>query len=214
MDHLMQLAKEAAEGNPVKEALLENELNKLAAKRAARLEAKMSPPGGLGLPKLLDERRFRYGIVDSCFDVHAAFDRILVFQIEPEWAQGETYGSGPIIMTEGSRRKAKEEAPRAIIVSAGLKALDNLRSNGIDLGHIVHILRMHPWRLPVDLIDGIPEYLIILRDGDVVGSEDLATSLRLKKSQIRFDTITNEHALLDEHGKSWRPGEPFSPDDY
>lgn len=209
---LIQAAKEAA-GNPVKEALLAVEIDKVVAKRVSRIAAKMSPPGALGLPLLIEQRRLRYGIVDSCFAVQAAYDRILVFQIEPEWAQGETYGSGPIVMTETARRRSKEEAPRGVIVSAGLKALDNLSSNGMTLGHIVHFLRLHPWRLPVDLIDGIPEHLIILRDGDIVGSEDLAASLHAKQSHIIFDVETQEHLLLS-HGVATKAREPFSPDDY
>lgn len=139
---------------------------------------RMAPPGALGLPKLLDERRLRYGMCDKVFELQAAYDRVLLWQIEPSFSDGEKYGDTSIYMPDSAKRRVREEAPRGVIVSAGLRALDSLRSNGMDVGHIVSFVRLSPWRLPMDMIAGVPQYVMILRDSDIVGSEDTAAALR------------------------------------
>jgi hypothetical protein len=153
-------------------------IDEAAPKIAEAIGKRMSPPGTLGLPPLLDERRLRYGMCDAVFAAQAAYDRILLFQIDPSFSDGEKYGDTGIYMPDSAKRRVREEAPRGVIVSAGLRALDSLRSNGMDLGHIVSFVRLSPWRLPVDMIAGAPVYVLILRDSDIVGSEDTAAALR------------------------------------
>lgn len=186
----------------VKQARLEQQAEEMAAKLSQSMLKHMSPAGALGLPTLLDERRLRYGIIDECFSVQVAYDRILVYQIEPVYAEGGKVGL--IELTDKAKQGMKQEAPRGVLISAGLGALDVLQSNGIDLGHIVHFCRVAPWRLPMAMIDGHTIYSIILRDSDIVGSEDLATKLRSGDAQV-MRNMNGDHTL------SWC-GQPKMPD--
>lgn len=172
-------------------------------------EKHLAPPGKLGLSPLLDARRAEFGIIDACFNVQCAFDRVLLWQIQPAFDEGDTYGGSSIIMTDNEKRRTREEAPRGVLVGAGLKALDNLRCNGIDLGHIVHFVRLSPWRLPVDRIDGTLFHVLILRDADIIGSEDLAMNMRKGLARIQLND-NGEHVLGGTIGSS----APLTPDDY
>jgi hypothetical protein len=93
-------------------------------------------------------------------------------------------------MPDSAKKRVREEAPRGVIESAGLEALDTLRSHGADLGHIVNFVRLAPWRLPVDMIAGAPVYVLILQDADITSSEDTAKAVR-----------SGELRLISEPGK-------------
>lgn len=176
-------------------------------------EARMAPAGGIpGIPPLLDARRLKYAIPDEAFKVQAAFNVCLVHQI-PRF-EGETYGDGPIVMPQTARRKNEEEAPRGIIVSAGLQALDCLRSNGLDLGHLITFCRLAPWRMPVVQLRGHDFYLVILRTGDITGSEDLREALATGRCHIDYEEDSVQHVLVDQRGKRWNPVVPFISEDY
>lgn len=161
-------------------------------REATDREKKMAPAGALGLPPLLDHRRLQYGIIDSAFHYggQAAWDKVLVHQI-PQW-EGDTYGDTRIIMPESAKRAEAQTAPRAIIVSAGLIALDQLRSNGMDLGHIVTFANQGHWRLRVGNVGGSLEYLIILQTGDIVSSED--TRRLIDMGLMKIDVLHPEGA--------------------
>lgn len=180
-------------------------------KLAKKLEKRLSPRGSLGIPELLDDRRLQYGIPDGAFKVQASFDRILVHQIAKN--DKETYGDTSILMPQVSQVREREEANRGILVSAGLKALDNLRSNGIDIGHIINFIRLSPWRMPVDCIDGTYLYIMILRDGDIIGSEDLADDLLHGKVSVK--NVEGEHVLVSQDGSVLgNPNMPWMSEDY
>lgn len=182
------------------------------AKLIAAIKAKQAPPGALGLPKLLDERRLKYHIPDSAFTMQAAYDRILVWQL---FLEKETFGDTSIIMPNRAKAREKDEAPRGIVVSAGLKALDDLRTNGMDLGHVINFIRLAPWRMPFDHINATELKLIVCRSGDVVSSDDLASALRLGECWIRHDEESNQHVFVDERGKRWTPvNDTEVPSDY
>lgn len=162
-----------------------DQIAKIKASDGVR-RAKMKPRGGLGLPALLDQRRLEWGITDGAFDVQAAFDRILVFQIPEKGMEGGTYGDSGIIIPESSESARKRAAPRGIIVSAGLKALDELRSNGMELGDIVMFNHVAPWRVETDIIQGKWEYLLVMHTGHIIGSED--TTKRLRNGDLKVTT--------------------------
>lgn len=179
-------------------------------KRAAELEERarehisVDPP--YPMPKLLNERRSKYLIIDEFFEYQAVFDRIYVHQVSRH--QGDTVGSGLIVMPETTKDREKETACLGIIVSAGLKALDELRSHGIDLGHLVNFVRLSPYRVPVTTIAGRDFNLLVFSAGDVVGSCDLA--LNLKERTVRtvareLDDGSRVHVHVDENGKDWKP---------
>lgn len=150
-----------------------------AARIAKAIQDRMAPAGSLGLPPLLEARRQRYGIPNEAFEVHALYDRILLWQIEPKEQEGKnTYGGGMIILPETAQRRVREECPRGVIVTAGLQALDHLRSNGVDLGHIVSFVRLSPWRKPIATFDGHAQHLLVMRSGDLIDSEDLQEMLK------------------------------------
>jgi hypothetical protein len=171
----------------------------------------------LGLGPLVDLKRKKYGIPDEAFfNQCPAFNKILVAQIPEE--ESETYGgeTGLIIKTEVAKTRELVEAPRGVIVGAGLQALDVLRSNGMDIGHTVGFTRLAPFRRPFATIGGEKLTLIVLVAGDIVDSEDLGQQLRARK--VRVVAKQNEegvriHQYIDERGQLWSPVEADVPED-
>lgn len=142
-------------------------------KEAERISATMriSPPGSLGLPELLEDRRLKYDIPDGAFCADAVFDRVLVYQIDR--VAGDTFENSVLHRPDISRAKQREECPVGIIVGAGLSALDSLRSHGIDLGHMVIFVHLAPFRFQCDTVDGKAVWVLLLRAGDIIASMDL-----------------------------------------
>lgn len=185
----------------------------LADRLAAAIKERMSPAGALGLPALLDERRLRYGIPDEAFQEEALFDRIYVWQIEPRHEQGKkTFGDTSIIKPESQQKRALKESSRAVLLSAGLKALSELNSNGVRIGHIVNLIRMSPWHKLIGNYMGLDIHLLVLRSGDLVGSEDIVD---LKKAgKVIVEVVNGGHQLTDEDGQVWAPKDTFVDDSY
>lgn len=174
---------------------------------------RMAPPGGIkGIHPLLEKRRFQYAIPDGAFRIQAAFNTCFVHQL-PRFEE-ETYGDTGIIMPQTARRRVEEETPRGILVSAGLNALDCLRSNGIDLGHIVSFVRQAPWRMPIAMVNGVDFYLVILRAGDITGSEDLRLLLQEEVCRVDYQPDAGGHVFVDVMGRRWDPRMPFISEDY
>jgi len=194
--------------------------NLLATERMAQtVRERQAKPGSLGLPKLLDERRIQYAIPDGFFREQACFDRVFLFQVR--LSGRETFvDDGKIVLSQMGKQRELESAPYGILVSAGLPALDQLRSNGIDLGHIVGFIREAPWRKPVDVVDGVEYYNMLLTVGDITGSIDLASALVSGQCAIHGRELTSddgivtvEHVYKDREGKLWNPSQPFIPAD-
>lgn len=168
---------------------------------------------------LLERRRIQATMPNGLFKQSTSFDRILIWQLSQD--DSETFGDTSIVKPQASQKRAEEEAPRGILVSAGLQALDNLRANGIDLGHVVTFIRHAPWHMRVDNILGHDLYALMLRDGDITGSEDLAKALcsgecRIETRETVHDdgVVVTEHYYVDKEGKAWNPRMPFIGDDY
>ena len=191
------------------------------------IAASQSPPGALGLGKLLDERRIKYNIPDEAFAMRAAFDRILLWQVDAYHQEryAELHGADAagkfagtnIYMPDNTRKGKREETPRGVIVSAGLLALDHLVSNGIDVGHIVNFIRLAPWRIPIASHAGHVSHLMVLRDGDLIASEDIVGQLRRREARVKVKQEEGgaySHFLIDENGKAWSPQEPFVDESY
>jgi len=188
----------------------DDELLRLAQRVAKDVqENHMSPPGKLGLPPLLDERRLRYGIPDEAFEEQAIFDRIFVWGIEEKHEAGETFAGTSIIKPETSEKRILHESTRGVLFSAGLKALDILRSNGIGLGHIVGVVRLHPWHKSVGVFAGGHEmHKLVLRVGDLVGSEDLGQLYNEGKVKTKYDVTQGKHTFVDDTDFEWDPMDP------
>lgn len=172
----------------------------------------VSPAGALGLPGKLDLERRKYGIPDSVFSVEAVYDRIFIYQLPRVF--GDLIEGTSLVKPESVRKREEESTPRGVIVSAGLKALDNLRSNGMDLGHVVNFIRLSPWKLTLQEICGMEINVLILRDGDIIASEELPKLRSMGVvSTVRADTPAGiEHRLKCE-GETLRPMSPWIPDD-
>lgn len=188
-----------------------------AKKVAAELVKRMAPPGTYNIPPLLERRRIEYCIPNGSFEMQAAFDRILLHQVPEE---KETYGDTGIIMPEVYKKAKAQEAAKGIVISAGLSALDHLRSNGIDIGHMVRFCRLAPWRFEVEHVMGVSYEVMILRDGDIIASLDLQESLKKGdcKIEVREGLIDGrkcqEHLFVDKEGNTWTPTDPWIQDDY
>lgn len=163
------------------------------------------------LPALLEKRRLEYGIPDGAFNLEATYGRILVWQIPQD--EGETYKGTTIIKTSRTMDRERDMAPRGIIVSAGLSATDYLKSNGMDLGHIISFVRLSPFEIQVDVVGrGIPQEMKILQAGDIIASEDLKKALRSGEARIAF--VDGCHKYVDAEGKVWEPQDPRLEPDY
>jgi hypothetical protein len=187
---------------------LEARDRELAERASEIMRKRMSPPGTLGLPKLLDARRIEYGVTDGAFERQAVFDRIYVWQIPMQ--KGDKFESDSLIhMPDSVKQREKNKAPAGIIVSAGLTALDHLRSHGIDLGHKILFCHTAPYHIRYDSVLGVEQHLIILQSGDIIGSDDLAANL--KKREVRYlarrTEKSVEHTFIDETGQPWLPAD-------
>jgi hypothetical protein len=198
----------------------EDELRKVIEEESAHeeeLKKQCSPAGTMGLPPLLDARRCEWLIPDGAFDAAfgTLYDRILVYQIPmlvKTRGQDSTYGGGLIVKPAQGREREQREAPRGIIVGAGLKALDSLRSNGVDLGHIVTFIKTSVWSVPIAYVAGKWERLQVLRDGDLIYSEDTTLAVKARAAHlVRLDDGT--HVYQDAEGKRWNPVMPWIADD-
>lgn len=132
-------------------------------------------------PELFPERLLRrcaeWGVAPNALRVQAPYDRLLVAHIMPfgfEYREGQWYHKGgAIAIPERTYERLKDTAPRVLIVNAGLGALEQLHSHGMDIGHYATILRLSPYRVPVDIdSSGRAHYLTATRAADLVLSED------------------------------------------
>lgn len=201
----------ASERFPPKEGF-KTDFEKLVDRIVAELKKTMAPAGSLGLPPLLEARRLKYVIPNEAFKMQAAYDRILLWQIPI--IDDEDAHDSLLVLPDTAKRRDLESAPRGVIVSAGLKALDNIRSNGMDLGHIVNIICQAPFRLEITRIFQKSFYLIILRDGDLIASEDLRKALLKDVCKIEYDKNSNQHLLRDKDGQLWNPSVPWIDDSF
>jgi hypothetical protein len=156
-----------------------------AEKRTAMIKARMSAPGALRLPELLEAQRLKYGIPDGFFQSQAAFDRVFIFPID-QFDDVSTYSTGGTILRPNlTKLKDMQEGNRGVLISAGLTAADRLMSHGIELGHIVTTNKNVPFARRCDrLEDGTEMFYLVMRDGDLAGSETLASELRAGKKRI------------------------------
>lgn len=125
---------------------------------------------------LLDQRRREYSI--PMWPGQAMYGRIIVYRIPDKAAERKKYNEGGIIeMIDDVADNKKWHAPRGVIVSAGLLAMDILRGNAIGLGDMIWMASHTPWRFEVDseVKNGKVESteFFFMQAGDVVLAEDL-----------------------------------------
>lgn len=187
----MELAKALRDHNRENEAI---ERNLAAASIVDKLKASLAPPGTFNIPMLLEERRHKYLIPNGAFEHFPLWDKVYVWQITA--AERSTYSEGGTILKPEARLAYdRNTSPRGIIVSAGLKALDALRSTGADIGHIIRFKKYAPFMQEVAEIDGRTLELMVIRDGDIVSSEDIANLYH--KRTISIVNVANDGQSYD-----------------
>jgi hypothetical protein len=169
----------------------------IAESIADALMKSLAPLGTYNIPKMLDERRFDYGIPNGCFEHQPLFDKVYIWQLT--LTERRTYSDGgAIVKPDAVVAYDRNTAPRGIIVAAGLQALDSLRSTGCDIGHIVRFKRMAPFMQPVGEVNGVQLTVMTVRDGDIVSSEDLARELHVAR------TVSIVNAAQEQNGYDFR----------
>jgi len=185
MPELKEPAKTSSWESPPKEAPVAfRDVEKEKAERRTKLiKEKMSPPGALGLPPLLEAARLHHGIVDGAFRSQASFDRIYVYPLDL-FDDEECYGGTRIQKANLTKLKDMQEGNRGVLISAGLTASDRLASHGIELGHIVSTNKNVPFARRCERLQDFEIFYLVMRDGDLAGSETLAAELRAGTKKI------------------------------
>jgi hypothetical protein len=190
------------------------ELQELAAdieytnKIEDRLRRSLSPLGTYNIPELLDKRRFEHLIPNGAFESYPVFDKCYIWQISMLNGRNTYKEGGKILKPDNELAREKNTAPRGVLVSAGLKAMDALYSTGIEIGHIVRFKKFSPFIMPVGEIEGKELAVMVIRDGDVEASEDLASSINSRTHRVSNVSKTGydfrvEHLSADPSKGEW-----------
>lgn len=200
--------------NEIPIGMVQSELKHLKSK----LEA-MSPPGALGLPPLLDERRIKYEIPDRAFEWEACFDRVLGYQLDV-FDEGYISEGSAIFIPKHVADKNRKLTPKVLVLSAGLKARDELLSHGIQLGDICMLCRMAIFSAVFDFIDNVPQTFLQLRSGDLSAGKDTAERVRRGDLRVEYREFKSAgssfwaHVYVDREGRQQgNPTLPFIGDD-
>jgi hypothetical protein len=146
---------------------------------------------------LLEQRCRQYAL--PAWPYQPAYDRIVVYMLPEDMALRETFASdGAILKPNQTRDYQKRTSPRAIIVAAGIQAMDHLRANMIDLGHRVWVARLSPWRHVVDRKIGGEVEFMFLRSSEIVGSEDTLQMMFDGKIDIVVGEDGQHHYRCDD----------------
>jgi hypothetical protein len=167
------------------------------------------------IPKLLQDRLkelegTEFELPAGALGMQAVYDRVLVWQFPDTKHGSKTFGDGLIIKPPSTVTRHLQSVPRGIVISVGLGALDAIRSNGMDVGHVILFCVNSPYRIPLD--DNDQNHLVLLRAGDIIASEDLARALDEKECFISEETLENgdtQHVLVGQDGKKWGPQLPW-----
>lgn len=163
---------------------------------------------------LLDRRIREYSIPP--WPGQAMYGRIIVYRIPDKAAERKTFVEGGLIqMTEEAASGRAWRAPRGIIVSAGLQAMDVLRGNGIGLGDMIWMASHTPWRFEVDSKKAGEKVetveFFFMQAGDVVISEDLID--RIRSGSAKVELRDGKHQYTVEGDAIPRFDPPEHPDD-
>ncbi|MEE9393413.1 MAG: hypothetical protein V3W41_13000 [Planctomycetota bacterium] len=178
----------------------------MAGAETEAMREHMSPPGALNLPPLLEARRLEMGLPDDYFTIDAVFQRVFLKQLDPREFDEGRYGTTSLVVIPAVQSRENKEAPRGIIVSAGVDALDCLVSHGMELGHIVTFCEEAPYGIRVGIPGGYEQKVIVIDVGDIIASEDLAVARNAGDlSVVCDDEDDNKHKMVKRDGSSWTP---------
>lgn len=184
--------------------LRDAELDK-AIKRTELLKTKMSPPGALGLPPLLDAHRLKYGIPDGAFRSQALFDRIHVFPIDAFDGEAAEKTTGGLHKPATTKLRDKQEGHRGVLISAGLTAADRLSSHGVRLGDIVITNKNVPFANRCEQLSEFDVFYLIMREADLASDESLMARIRANEQRIMDvgDEGSYQHQIADNDNGLW-----------
>ena len=160
---------------------------------------------------ILDQRVREYNIPPWPGD--AQYARIIVYRVPDKAASRETFAEGGfIVKPDPVASNIKWRAPRGIIVSAGLQAMDVLRGNGMGLGDMIWMASHTPWRFEVEQkVDGQSVDFFFMQVGDIVLSEDMLE--RRKKGTAKVELRDGRHQLVLDDSVVPRFDPPAHPDE-
>jgi hypothetical protein len=154
-----------------------------AIKRTALIRARMSPPEALKLSPKLEAARQKWGIPDGFFKYAAGFDRIFVFPVDP-FDQDDKLPNSFLFRAQTTKQKDLQEGFRGVLISAGLTAMDRLMSHGYELGDIVMTNKNVPFARRMELLEGEPMFVLVMRDGDLAGNETLQADILAGRRRV------------------------------
>lgn len=150
----------------------------------------MSPPGALRLHPQLEAHRQKFGIPDGVFRAIAGMDRILVYPIDPFDDDDHVAGS-ELFKPKVTKLRDIQEGYRAVLISAGLTAMDRLMSHGYELGDIVLTNKNVPFARRCQQIPNVGDiFVLVMRDGDLAGNETLQD--RIDAGLVRVTDVGGE----------------------
>jgi hypothetical protein len=178
----------------------EGELRTIELERISKSE-KMSPPGALHLPDLLERRRWEAGITDEAFQQFPIGENVFIYQIPV--LEGATFAGTKLFAATGAKEADKFSAGRGIIVAAGLPALDYLWSYGVEPGHIVRITKLSTMRLVLaGHTKGREEYLLVFHCSECRCSTDLGYDVIDGRARVERDAV-GKHRLVYQDGRTF-----------
>lgn len=180
----------------------------------------------LGL-ELLTKRVFEYKI--PAWPGQALYERVLIFKIPEESTASDEIDIGDghkLVKPETRVGVDVSRCPRGIIVSAGLRAMDIMRAQGMELGELVWFAPHVPFRFVVKQRSRQDDEFSFMNVGDIILSEDVlgrltppsdehGTIVGKPQMEVVFNTRQNQFIMQDvESGMPYTRVEPtHSPDE-
>lgn len=126
-----------------------------------------------------------------------AFDRVFVIPLE-DADQQDTTAAGLHLAQE---TKTKMGAQRGLLVAAGAKAMEELYSMGIGLGHRVMTMRFSRWQRTYQSKEDKRFYqVLICTAGEIAASEDLYDQLEKGELFFELDVESGSVCIEDREG--------------
>lgn len=120
------------------------------------------------------------------------YDRVFVAPLDSYGQPDKTVGG--IVIAEQSKRRLAAQV--GLLLAAGVKALEELYSHGVELGDIVMMARFSHWERGY-LAQNREHRIYILQAGEIVGSEDLKTRIDQGDIWMEMDASTGEASFHD-----------------
>lgn len=131
---------------------------------------------------LFEERINKYKIPP--WPGQAKFETVIAFQIDT--IESETFSGSTLIRPEQTKARQRNTSPRAVVVSAGFRALDYLYSNDILIGDIVWFAKHANYAFEVEIGSGKHTLFCFLHASEIKLSED--SSGRIRRGEVELGT--------------------------